>query len=310
MTRGRMLSPRLVSAGLVSWLALAGCGGSSSEGDSTGDAGPSKDAGFGHVSHRDAAVLVDAGNDLPDVTKTPLNRMAGHDKLILSSMRLQAVYFGDTSDGAQSFDAMMTWLLSSNYWKIMSQYGVNAGSLVGSVRLNANDVFLPGVTPTKVISAEDLAARVYALLHPATIAPSDAGADGDANGGPVGPATPLIPIADAYIFFLPNGVNVGSQDSAGMHQTCIDNGGYHTDDGQDRYAVIPPCAFGRSAQASSHELAEMATDPSPGRGWFSDKDQSNAGGEIGDLCNQPVTVEGWAVTELWSNKDGDCEPSP
>ena len=55
----------------------------------------------------------------------------------------------------------------------------------------------------------------------------------------------------------------------------------------------------------------MATDPVPGNGWFSDKDADNAGGEIGDLCNQsaPHGADGWDVTQLWSNADGDCEPN-
>jgi hypothetical protein len=55
----------------------------------------------------------------------------------------------------------------------------------------------------------------------------------------------------------------------------------------------------------------MATDPFPGEGWYSDKDIDNSGGEIADLCNEvvPRGVDGWAVTQLWSNADGDCEPN-
>ncbi len=48
-------------------------------------------------------------------------------------------------------------------------------------------------------------------------------------------------------------------------------------DGSRVAAVIPPCSLGRSALAMSHEMAEMATDPIPGGGWYSDKDNANAG---------------------------------
>ena len=52
----------------------------------------------------------------------------------------------------------------------------------------------------------------------------------------------------------------------------------------------------------------MATDPLPDTGWYSDLDQGNAGGEIGDICNALTTIDNQQVTQLWSNKDGDCEP--
>jgi hypothetical protein len=317
---------RCATAAITFGACLAACGGSSS--DTPGDHA-SLDAGFGHVVHHDAATLIDTGVDpAPDAAKTPLNRMQGHQKRVLSSMRLVAVYFGeDGTEGAQSFDGMMGWLVKSDYWNIMQQYGVNAGSLVGSVRLDWHAVFAPGTKPSKMISANDLDARVYALLHP-EVAPADAGdqVDGaldagadasvdasldafvDASSGPE--PVPQIPVGDAYIFFLPNGVNVSFDGPDGKPwATCAEAGGYHTFDGTEPYSVIPPCAFGRSAQAISHELAEMATDPEPGLGWLSDKDsETSYGGEIGDLCNQPTTVEGWGVTQLWSNKDGDCEP--
>ena len=83
-------------------------------------------------------------------------------------------------------------------------------------------------------------------------------------------------------------------------------------DGDEPYTVIPPCELGRSARAISHELAEMSTDPIVGTGWLSDSDANLGIGEIADLCNREVTtpIAGFAVTQLWSNRDSDCRPKP
>jgi hypothetical protein len=99
-------------------------------------------------------------------------------------------------------------------------------------------------------------------------------------------------------------VSFGSQG-----QTCIQAAGYHAFDGEEPYIIIPSCNVGRRTFTVSHELAEMATDPT-NDGWYSDKDVGLAGGEVGDLCNMPVPydISGWSVTQLWSNADGDCEP--
>ncbi len=240
--------------------------------------------------------------------RTPWNRMQPHSHRVLAAMRLQVVYLGMEGDGgAPSFDEFIDWLLASDYWAIMEQYGVGHGQRVGSVRIAPSGVIPAGAVKNGLLLPEDLETFVYGAIHPASS--TDGGLDADAadDGGSV----PLIPIADAYLIFLPNNVNVDLGERGGhVFQTCVDTGGYHSHDGAEPYAVIPPCAFGRSALAVSHELAEMATDPLPGTGWFSDKDIDNAGGEIGDLCNQPVSrgVDGWLVTQLWSNADGDCEP--
>jgi len=90
----------------------------------------------------------------------------------------------------------------------------------------------------------------------------------------------------------------------GEGKTCQWALGYHSFEGVP-YSIIPDC--GSSGWTVSHEIAEMVTDPAGG-GWYSDADINPAGGEIGDLCNFPVSVEGNLVTALWSNVDGDCEP--
>ena len=278
----------------------------------TADAGESSDSSFALV--RDAGVSFrDAGVFPQDDASQPWNRMTAHEKRVLRAMRLQAVYIGfEGGDGAPDFDEFHRWLLSSSYWSLMKQYGVGMGIFAGSVRVSTTAAFPATLVKNGLITAEDLDTRVFELIH-GSPSPADAGADSEAgsSGGDSGARLPLLPAAEAYIFFLPNGVNVSLGERGGhTFKTCVEAGGYHSFDGAEPYAIIPPCSFGRSPLAVSHELTEMATDPFPGGGWYSDADVDNAGGEIGDLCNQrvPHGVEGWSVTQLWSNADGRCQP--
>jgi hypothetical protein len=290
-------------------LPFAACGGGPST-SSDDDGGATT-----FTAPRDAAPATAAPAD----AKTPWARLEPHQHKVLAKMRLTVVYIGDESaGGAQSFDAFVDWLLTSDYWAIMKQYGVGPGARVASARIPRSSVLPDGAVTKGLITAEDLELAIHAALHPevpdaGVDASGDAGSGaGDGGGVEAGPPPPSIPSGDAYIVFLPVGVNVNlGQRGDHVFQTCIDAGGYHAFDGDEPYAVIPPCTLGRSALAVSHELAEMATDPLPNQGWFSSKDVENAGGEIGDLCNQAVPggADGWDVTQLWSNADGDCEPN-
>lgn len=213
---------------------------------------------------------------------------------------VRVVYIGEEGvDGAPSIDPFVNWVLNSDYWGILQEYGVNAGSFDGSTRVPTSSVFLPGMVQNKLIPSEVLDARILEILHPSLDGgPGDSGADG---GGP------LIPRSWTYLFVLPDNVNVSLPEGG---QTCIQALGYHDHDGKEPYIIIPPCKFGRSPMTIAHELAEMATDPLPYAGWYSNADEENAGGEIGDLCNVPVRVLGWTVTQLWSNTNGMCVPTP
>jgi hypothetical protein len=313
---------RRVSTLLAASLFVLGCSDGAQEG-----AGSAGDAGYYYAPPRDgSASPVDAGDAADAGGDASRERMQPHERVVLAAPRLLAIYVGDEGDGgAPSSDDMMTWLVASQYWTAMEQYGVGPGAMLPSVRVPASVFLPPGTVTDGLVDPSALATRVVALLHPkqtAASAPSllapaeDAGGDGgrsDAGPGLDAGDTPAIPQADAYVFFLPDKVNVRiPQGSGPVLQTCVEVGGYHTHDGYEPYAVIPPCKMGRSAQTISHELAEMATDPVTGvfggSGWYSDAEVQNAGGEIGDLCNSAVSVEGWAVTRLWSNQDGACIP--
>jgi hypothetical protein len=321
---------RSLPALLAAALCAAACG------TSSGDAPPG-DGGLDAVVERprprDAMLPID---EEADAAKAPWERMTKHDAIVLANPKLLAVYIGDVGvDSARSFDDLMSWMVTSEYWKIMAQYGIHPGTMLPSVHVPTGEVFPPGSLSKGLIDADALDARLSALMVDANggTGASDAGLDahvsdggaGDAGASDApasdagddasiandaGPPPRRLPKADGYIFFLPNGVNVSlPQPSGPAWQTCIEAGGYHTYSVAP-YSVIPPCAFGRAAISISHEIAEMVTDPIPGSGWFSEDDLEPAGGEIGDLCNEPMNVEGWAVTRLWSNHDADCMPAP
>ena len=273
----------------------AACG---SPGEVT-DAG--SDAGYGHKTF-------DAGapSDAPAEAKTPWNRMSPHAGEVLAAPHVFAIYVGTQGvDLSPSYDAYLSWLVgSTDYWSIMAQYGVGYGALDGSAVIDTATFFPAGTVNNGLVNWYTLDQRVSEIIH---AAPPDAGAaDAADDAGDASTTTilPPIPKADAYIFFLPDGVNV---DLGQEGQTCQGVGGYHSYDGQEPYAIIPPC---RLKITISHEMAEMVTDPLPGQGWFSDLDLNNGGGEIGDLCNWLTYASGNQVSALWSNKDGDCEPAP
>ena len=113
-----------------------------------------------------------------------------------------------------------------------------------------------------------------------------------------------------YFVFLPPGVT--SEMSGGS--SCVNYCGYHDNDGDVSYAVMPfpdcdGCVGGMSqidalTTTSSHELCEAITDPQPSGtlGWYDD-----ANGEIGDICAWQTKQLGADTVQLeWSNRQGRC----
>jgi hypothetical protein len=277
---------RLSGAAVLGALALAAC---SENGADPGDAGP--DVVYGHHS-LDAALY-----EAEAAPKTPLDRLKPHAGTVLGAAQIRSIYIGTPNvDEAPSFDAYLSWLITSpDYWgAFLFQYGVGYGTFNGATEIPTDAFFLPGMVKGGIVQWYALDERIKQVIHAID---GDAGADAS--------TLPPIPRADAYVFFLPDGVNV---DLGQGQSTCANAAGYHSYDGIEPYSIIPPC--GRYRLVVSHEMAEMATDPLPGEGWYSDTDIANGGGEIGDLCNMLMSVDGQQVTMLWSNKDGDCEPSP
>ena len=224
-----------------------------------------------------------------------IDRLVPHDGVFLANMHFRAIYIGAPGvDQAPSADTFLSWLGPSSYWGIMSQYGVLAASYDGPIQIATSDMFPAGMIQNGLVKFADFEARVHALVH-------------DTDG-----AAAVLPASQAYVFFLPDGVNIDSGDVGGQEQiTCVTSTAYHAYDGDEPYAVLPPCDDGRSTTAISHELSEMASDPILKEGWASDdpNDIKN-GAEIADVCYRAVLhpADGYDVAELWSNADGDCLP--
>ena len=142
---------------------------------------------------------------------------------------------------------------------------------------------------------------------PATLSDADVRAmvrDQIASNPAVAPNTP----SSVYFVFLPPGVT--SQLDGGS--SCTNFCGYHNNDGDVYYAVMPypDCsgcvggmpAFDALTTTTSHELCEAITDPIPGQGWYDD-----ANGEIGDICAwQTRALGAYRVQLEWSNSHGRC----
>jgi hypothetical protein len=260
------------------------------------------------------APIIDAGSDNvvilnPDGNVPPKDagppRLEQHAGTILQSMQLGIVYVGDADAGAApNMDVLLKWLVGSPYWLNLDEYGVTNGAFVGSLHIPTSSLVQPSdLDSMGLVDVLLLQSRIAAVIN------------GDPDAG-----TSVIaglPGAQAYLFFLPDGLNVAlGHRGTYTYQTCVDTYGYHGFDGVEPYTVLPPCDDGRSLYAASHELTEMATDPQPYTGWASDIDIGVNGGEVADLCaNVPGTLgpgrvmqEGVIVTLLWSNNQNRCVP--
>ena len=246
----------------------------------------------------------DAGDDRvgfvdPDGSTPPPDastRLTPHNNVTLAHVAVGVVYIGELdAGGAPVMTPTLTWLLGSSYWGLLSEYGIGSGSVVGAVRIATQAFFQPGdVDSNGLVDILVMESRIVQAIH------------GSTDGG-VGLAG--IAGAQSYVIFLPDDVNVATGHRGSYtYQTCIDSDGYHAYDTFEPYVVLPPCATGRSPYAASHEIAELATDPQPYRGWASDFDVPVNGGEVADLCAEQVMEEGVIVTRLWSNEQNGCVP--
>jgi len=262
---------------------LVGCSGDPSD-------APDADAGSDRAGHSDTDAPLD-----------PLDaglRLTPHDGVILPNIQLGVVYVGDVDAGGMpGVDSILDWLVSSPYWGFLKEYGVGSGAVVGSARIATSTLLQPGDVDgtTGLVELLVLDGRIATLLH------------GDADAGT--PPGLTIPGAEAYVFYLPDGLNVAlGHRGSYTYQTCIDATGYHAFDGWEAYVVLPPCEVGRSLYAASHELSEATTDPEPFHGWVSDAEIASNGGEVADVCPDQVMQEGVYVTQLWSNAQDRCVP--
>ncbi|HVO29623.1 MAG TPA: hypothetical protein VMV18_02765 [bacterium] len=205
----------------------------------------------------------------------------------------------------------------SAYWHAATHdYGVGAGTFGGAVTI---------ASPAASITGEQLKAMLNTMLdgtHPEYGTPS---------------------INANYVFYLPDGVQISDPNGTSCQSYGAYHGSFNITGGtyagiEVTYSAMPRCnpaMFGFTQQideltfATSHEIAEAATDPSveDGRYAFAGFTSADAawnllsGGEVGDMCiyysDSPVirpTDVGYPVQRIWSNaaalaSHDPCQPS-
>jgi hypothetical protein len=197
----------------------------------------------------------------------------------LDSVNFVSVSFSDTPDDSD-IAKFGDWLVTSSYWQTVGKdYGVGAGT--------HQHVKLSDPTPDTIID-HDFASYVDQKVASGAL-----------------PSTP----ESVYVFFLSNSTT--TTDVAGA-------GGWHnrSSGGHDYAVILPGCTTDPSATlasytfTASHELIESATDPTPISGY----DFGFGESEVGDLCDEVVTQNGYYLPTIWSNtaaaKGGDpCVPA-
>jgi hypothetical protein len=204
--------------------------------------------------------------------------MTSHGGRVLDKVHLVTVSFSDTPE-VDAILAFGDWVVTSSWWSTVGKdYGVGPGT--------HEHVTLSDPTPSTLVDAE------FAAVIDSEVATG------------VLPAGP----ENVYMFFFSSAATVSSIAYSGWH---------HASPGGNVYAVITSaCAPSPSEiQAAytfvgAHELIEAATDPDPLTGYTFDFDE----GEVADVCNQFITVDGRAVPTIWSLSaaaavDNPCVPS-
>jgi hypothetical protein len=196
--------------------------------------------------------------------------MAGPNKSIQPAPEVYTVVWpGDEAMGDR-VEAFVSWMLASDYWTMtLAEYGVGAGKSMGKLVLPT--------AATATMTQADLEGDIAQLFSSGTI-----------------PA----PTENTHLMFLlPLGTKL--MDTSGQ-SSCSYFAGFHDITSAAPkvvYSVIAQCSpasngsvFEDVTQTASHELAEAATDATPGNGYY---DTSPAGQEIGDLCNyvQGITID-------------------
>jgi hypothetical protein len=225
-----------------------------------------------------------------DPTMHPLPpEMDNHGGPVLSAPDVWTIVWPVDATTGSTLDKFTSWMLTSNYWtQSLAEYGVGAGKSNGVITMQGN--------APMTINDSDFLPMLDAITAQPMYAP-------DRNS--------------LYVFLIPYGVNVfDSQGGSG----CGSFLGYHSAHKGHAYAVVMNCtgSLDDITFTYSHEAAEAATDPqffNPG--WYSDAFMSQAGGEVGDLCNELNTIEGnFVVTRIYSGQAAmmgnvdPCLPAP
>jgi hypothetical protein len=232
-----------------------------------------------------------------------------HGGPVLDHVQLEVVYLGSAWNSSalqptvKQIDTFMQYLVASPFMSTLAQYGVSPGQATDSVVVP--DALASNVTPNQIQMLLDQ------HIADGALAPADSNR--------------------LYVVFTPPNVTVSDNprlpvDFLGYHSSLLDNQNH-----QDAFAVIPYPGgsnpqdaslnpFASLTDTTSHELAEAVTDPytdARGRptGWDDYTFDPNGNideGEVADIASTapPVYLNGYAVTQLWSNQANSIVAAP
>ena len=258
----------------------------------------------------------------PDVINQPCHGFLGgvtaHDKHVVPDPQIVLIfwdqYFTDTPAAVTTMNQFVSDLAAGNYWSGLSQYGVNAATLAGSVVIDMTSFPTPNSQhPGQPFSESQMQDQLRAWLSGGTVALQPAGDEKN-----------LV-----YLIFAPSDTTLtlgGKTGFCGYHE----HGRFNATTSRDNLIWGTVRGFSKPAGASagqgfvdsisfcvSHELSEAFSNPDD-RGFFNDDN----GCEIGDICETdaahpccltfPYTVSGrtWSVEQYWSNLDARCLIGP
>jgi hypothetical protein len=319
----------LVAASSSVGLAV-GCGGSSAGGTATSDGGDAT------IEDATPEGLCDAGSDLNRCSDAypaqhhPVPQLDYGGGPILQHIRVVTVTFaGDPHrDAFRDFDH---FLVTTPWWRQTAETfcidgGTFAGQCVGDGTSAAPE---GGAWPPDGSAADGGDGHLDVELAYDFASGSIEDADIQAWLARHITAGDFPPPDDqtAYVLFFPQSTTITN-----VGPSCVQFAGYHKtipapDGGGGRvsYAVIPYCDYGQgdavdfqqATFATSHELAEMATDPEFGQYTAFDLTSNDAwlaqegiaggvGGECADMCflvaDPTYDAGGYTVTRVWSNQ--------
>jgi hypothetical protein len=233
---------------------------------------------------------IDAGHEWHEpYSLVPLN--AGG--VVLSNLELTTIdYAGYELD--KELQDYATWIVGSSWFSTVGQsYGVGLGTYVQHYTIQ---------TPApSTIADSDIDTLLESLLGSALPAPNQ---------------------NSLYFIYFPASTTI-----TGYGTSCVDYGGYHTEDVAGTYdvpyGVIPTC-YSDLSVVVSHELIESATDPfvgsKPGYRFMDPSDAFTyvSQGEVGDLCQGLIgTYDGnrtaqrsWSNDEAQAGTGSPCAPVP
>jgi hypothetical protein len=266
-----------------------------------------------------------------------------HKGFVLASPAIYSVFIGrlwnqdgDHRDRMNLLKQFLTELLGSGFMNVLSQYGSGFGAGNGGCFMQSAVDEPDDGRPLFELTDRDVRQKIQALI----------------TGGVI--ARPGTPTTVGVFVFLADNVNINDANDPTpppkRHVTCLSEGadfGYHdffttTKGDMLPYAVISsadddcvriacelaPARCPLSAQLSrldrqtlvtSHELAEMFTNPNRG-GWFDDQDGPDPGDEIADIAQKsiddPVAAgqitasRPWAVQKVYSASDAAAGRDP